>query len=214
MQQFALHLRAHMQARLGEFAGALEAMSEYRRRMRELGREREYVNTASCVWDVCLWSGDLQHGEAALRETYELMERSGNKRYLARAAIDLGEAVVRQGRLDEAERLCEVGEELSASDDVENEALLSVLRARVRAARGDLVCAEAHARRAVELAAVTENLEQAADAWLTLAEILRAKGDAEEQAAAAEALRLYEQKGNIVGASRRAFVDADASFLA
>ena len=71
MQQFALHLHAHMQARLGEFDGALEAIGEYRGGVRELGKEREYAVTAACVWDVCSWSGDWEHGEAALREAYE-----------------------------------------------------------------------------------------------------------------------------------------------
>jgi class 3 adenylate cyclase/tetratricopeptide (TPR) repeat protein len=211
VQQFALHLRGHMQARLGEFDAALEAMNEYRRHLRELGKEREYANSGECVWDVCLWSGSWQYGEAAMREAYELMEQRGNKAYLSTAAINLGEAVVRQGRLEEAERLCEVGDELRASDDAEAEARLSALRARVRAARGDLVRAEVHARRALELAAGTDYLEQAADAWLILAEILRAKGDADEQSAAAQALRLYEQKGNVVGARRvRAFIEKHA----
>jgi class 3 adenylate cyclase/tetratricopeptide (TPR) repeat protein len=208
IHQFALHLNAHMQARLGQFEGALEAMSEYRSRLRELGRGREYAVTAECVWDVCLWSGDWEHGEAALREGYGLLERSGNRAFLAAVAIDLGEAVVRLGKLDEAERLCEVSEELSVRDDVANEAQLTSLRARLGAARGDLGPAEAAARRAVELAAGTGYLERTADAWLTLAEILRAKGDPDDRSAAEEALRLYERKGNVVGAGWvRAFLD-------
>ena len=208
MQEFALHLHAHMQARLGEFEGALEAMTEYRARLRELGRGREYAGTAECVWDVCLWSGDWEHGESALREGYELMEKSGNMASLSTAAINLGEAVVRLGKLDEAERLCEVGEDLRVRDDVANEVHLNALRARVRAARGDFSSAEAPARRAVELAAGTGYLERTADAWVTLATILRATGDPEERSAAMEALRLYEQKGNLVGAGWvRAFLD-------
>lgn len=208
MRQFALHLRAHMQARLGEFDGALEAMGEYRRVMHELGREQEYAVTASCIWDVCSWSGDWQHGEAALREAYELFEQRGNKAYLAATAVDLGEAVFVQGKLDEAERLLEVCADLSASDDRENEGRLSAVGARVHAARGDFVQAEAAARRAVELGSATDYFELAAQGWLTLAEIMRARADTGEQSAAAEALRLYEQKGNIVGAERvRAFVE-------
>jgi class 3 adenylate cyclase/tetratricopeptide (TPR) repeat protein len=207
MQRFALHLRGHMQARLGEFDEALEALTEYRRGLRELGQEREYAITAGCVWDVCSWSGDWQHGETALREAYELLERSGNKAYLSTIALDLGEALVRQGRLDEASSYCDVGEELSASDDVLNEAHLSALRARLGAAGGELAVAEQAARRAVELA-MTAYVEQAADAWLILADVLRKKGDAEERSAAAEALRLYERKGNLVGARwARAFLD-------
>jgi hypothetical protein len=114
----------------------------YRSNLRELGKEREYAVTANCVWDVCTWSGDLQHGEETLREAYELLERRGNKAFLSNTAIELGEAVVRQGRLKEAERYCELGEELTASEDVENEADLALLRARILAARGDLVRAE------------------------------------------------------------------------
>jgi class 3 adenylate cyclase/tetratricopeptide (TPR) repeat protein len=213
MRQFALHLRAHMQARLGEFEGALEALNEYRTRLRELGKEREYAVTAGCVWDVCLWSGDLQHAEAALREAYEQFERSGNNAELSSKAIDLAAAIVRRGDLDEAEELCDFGEKLSASDDVFNEAQLASLRAKIRAVRGDFDAAEVLARRGAELAAIAGFIELAADAWLTLATILRERGDPEEHAAALEALRLYEAKGNLVGAGwARSFLEeADAN---
>jgi tetratricopeptide (TPR) repeat protein len=200
VQQFALHLRAHMQARLGQFKGALEAIDMYRSNLRELGKEREYAATANCVWDVCTWSGDLEHGEEVLREAYEFLERRGNKAFLSNTAIQLGNAVVRQGRLEEAERFCELGEELTASEDFENEAGLALLRARILAARRDLVRAEEEARRAVEIASGTEALELAADAWLTLGKVLRTNGDAGDRAAASEALALYERKGNVVGA--------------
>ena len=209
VQQFALHLHAHMQARLGEFAGALEAMSTYRDNMHELGKEREYAVTANCVWDVCTWSGDVHHGEEALREAYELLNRTGNKVMLSEVVLGLAEAAVRMSSLDEAERFCELGEEVSHSEDVESEAHLALLRARIRAARGDLAVAEEGARRAIHIYSETHYLERAAEAWLALAEILRAKGDPDERSAAEEALRLYERKGNLVGAGWvRAFLDA------
>jgi class 3 adenylate cyclase/tetratricopeptide (TPR) repeat protein len=209
VQEEALHLRAHLRARRGEFAGAFEAMSEMRRGLRELGRETQYAVTAGCVWDVCFWSEDWQRGEAALRESYELLERSDNKAFLSTIALQLGEAVYRQGRLDEAERLADVGEGLTASDDRMNQVDLPMLRAKVRAARGDFAAAEPLASRGVQLAAETDLLDLAAGAWLGLADILRAAGQPEAEAAADEALRLYEQKGNLVGADRaRAFLDA------
>ena len=212
MRQFALHLRAHMQARLGEFDGALEAMSEYRSGQRELGKEREYAVTAACVWDVCSWSGDLEHGEAALREAYELFERSGNNVDLLEMAIGLGEAAVRQGRLDETERLCQVGDELSTTDDVAHEAQLTALRAKILLARGDLMPAEEAARRAVGLATGIDYPELTADAWLTLGQILRAKGDPGDDAAALEAFALYEAKGNVVGAGwASAFLEGEGA---
>ena len=79
VQAFALHVRAHMRARLGEFDGAFEDVIEFRRRLRELGRERMYAVTSGCLWDVCLWAGDWKRGEEALREGYEMLERMGNK---------------------------------------------------------------------------------------------------------------------------------------
>jgi class 3 adenylate cyclase/tetratricopeptide (TPR) repeat protein len=211
VQQFALHLHAHMQARLGRFEGALEAMSTYRDNLHELGKEREYAVTAACVWDVCTWSGDVRHGEEALRGAYELLNRTGNKAVLSEIARGLAEAAVRLSNLDEAERFCDLGEEFGTSEDVENEAHVALLRARIRAARGDLAVAEEGARRALEIYSETDFLERAAEAWLTLAEILRAQGEPGDETAAQEALALYERKGNVVGAGWvRAFLEGTA----
>jgi class 3 adenylate cyclase/tetratricopeptide (TPR) repeat protein len=208
VRQLALHLRGHMRARLGEFDRALEEINEFRSHLHELGREREYANTASCVWDVCQWSGDWQHGEAALEEAYELFERKGLTAYLRATAIQLGEAALRQGRLDEADRLWEIGQEQKRGDNVKDEALALTLRAELLAARSDLPGAEAFARQAVEVTAATDLLELAARAWLVLAEIHRARGDAEERSAATEALGLYERKGNLVGSDwARSFLE-------
>jgi class 3 adenylate cyclase/tetratricopeptide (TPR) repeat protein len=208
VQQFALHLHAHMQARLGEFQGALEAMSIYRSNLRELGKEREFAVTANCVWDVCTWSGDAQHGEEKLREAHELLDRTGNKAVLSEVLRGLAEAALARRSLDEAERFCELGEDATVSEDVESEGHVALLRAKIRAARGDLAVAEQGVRHAIEIYSGTDFLERGADAWLTLGEILRARGEAGDDTAAREALALYERKGNIVGAGWvRAFLD-------
>ena len=200
VQQFALHLHAHMRARLGEFEGALDAMSTYRDNLRQLGKGREYAVTAGCVWDVCWWSGDVLHGKEQLRESYELLERTGNKAFLSEIVSGLAEVALREDALDEAERLCELSEEISVADDVESTAHVALLRAKLRAARADLAEARELARQAVDLYSGTDFLERSADARFTLAEILRAEGDPHADAAALEALALYEQKGNLVGA--------------
>jgi ATP/maltotriose-dependent transcriptional regulator MalT len=109
--------------------------------------------------------------------------------------------------IDEAERLSEIGEEVTAEDDVFGMAQWLTLRARVRAARGDLDGAEAFARRGVTLPG--EFVELAAEARFALAEALRLAGDPEASSWAAEALELYERKGNLVGAARVGeFLDA------
>ena len=208
VQEFVLHVRAHMRARLGEFEGAFEDVTEFRRRLRELGREREYAVTSGCLWDVCLWAGEWQRGEEALREGYETLERMGNKAALSEIVLGLGECLFRQGAVDEAERLSEIGEEVTATDDLFGMAQWLTLRSRVRAARGDLAGAETVARKAIDLPIRDEFPEFAAEARLALAEALHSAGRDDAYELGAEALELYERKGNIVGAARvRAFLD-------
>jgi len=189
-----------MRARLGEFEGALDALTTYRDNLRQLGKGREFAVTAGCVWDVCWWSGDVQHGKEKLRESYELLERTGNKAFLSEIVRGLAEVALREAALDEAERLAALSEEISVAEDVESTAHVALLRAKVRAAHSDLVAAKELARQAIDLYTGTDYVERAADSRLTLAEILRAEGDPGADAAALEALALYEEKGNLVGA--------------
>jgi tetratricopeptide (TPR) repeat protein len=200
VQDFALHVRGHMQARRGEFDGAIEAIASYRQGIRELGNEAEYVLTANCAWDVFFWAEEWARGEDALREAYERSKESGRKTLLSTLAFKLSEAAYRQGRLEEAERYAKEAEELSASDDWFNQASWRAMRAKVLAARGELRDAEQLARDALELAAGMDFTELTADVWLALAQILRATDESAARDAAAQALALYERKGNLVGA--------------
>jgi class 3 adenylate cyclase len=202
IEAFSLHVRGHLWARMGLFAGAREAIDEWRVGFRELGQDTQYAISAGCVWDVCSWSEDWAGGEQALRESYELLEKMGEKSFLSTVASFLGEAVYRQGRIDEAGHYSTVSEQLGASDDRFNEASWRALRAKVCAARGGLSRAEVLARQAVVIAGQTDYFELAAGTWLDLAEILQTAGNADAPAAAREALTLYEQKGNLVGTNR------------
>ena len=207
----ALHIVGHLRARLGEFEGALAAMQEWRNRFRELGQETLYAATAGCVWDVCAWAEDWERGERALLEGYEMLGRMGDKGFQATAAIFLGEAVYRQGRLDEAERYSAIGEKLGVTEDRMNEAAWRTLRARVLAARGDLDRARVLAREAAEIAAETDYIEVEADARLVLAGILREAGESGWTTEARESVELYERKGNLVGVRRAKALSEAAS---
>jgi tetratricopeptide (TPR) repeat protein len=203
VRAFGLHVIGHLRARLGEFDTARAALEEWRGGVRELGQNRQYASSAVCAWDICSLARDWAGGERALREGYELLEQMGEKSYLCSVAAYLGEAVYRQGRIDEAEHYSQVSEGLGASDDRFNEALWRALRAKVLAARGEFEAAEALAREAVAIAATTDWFELSAETWFDLAEILHAAGRPEEAAPAArEALTRYEQKGNLVSMRR------------
>ena len=71
------------------------------------------------------------------------------------------------------------------------------------ARRGRQAEAEALARQAVEIAETTDFLNDRADAYAGLAEVLQLNGNADEAKAALEqALQRYERKGNLVMARR------------
>jgi hypothetical protein len=55
---------------------------------------------------------------------------------------------------------------------------------------------------ALDIAAETDFLESAAEAWLALARILRFSDETAARDAAKKALALYERKENLVGAER------------
>jgi len=77
------------------------------------------------------------------------------------------------------------------------------VRALIYASRGRLEEAEALAREAVQTVERTDFVTLHADALSDLAVVLRLTAKRQEAVAAAEkALRLYEQKGNIVSATQ------------
>jgi tetratricopeptide (TPR) repeat protein len=211
VQDFALHVLAHLRARRGEFDGAFEAIAAYRDRIRDLGNEGEYVVTANCAWDVCFWAGAWERGEQELRDGYERCKAMGINSLLSILALQLGDAMYRQGRLDEAGPYIREGEELSASDDLFNQATSRMLRANMLAARRDFGEAERLAREALEILEGTDFVELAAETWLALARTLRSTDEAGAREAAEQALALYERKENLVGVERARSLLASAA---
>jgi hypothetical protein len=98
-------------------------------------------------------------------------------------------------------RLAEVTERFSVPEDVDAQIGWRRVRAKVLAGRGEVAEAELLAREATALAARTDYLDGHAQATVDLAEVLRVAGRSEEATALAlEAIRLYDQKGNVVAA--------------
>jgi class 3 adenylate cyclase/tetratricopeptide (TPR) repeat protein len=211
VRDLALHLLGHLRARVGDFEGALDAFSQWRQRLQELGKELAYASSAGCLWEAYSLSEHWSGAEPMLHEAYETLERMGEKFALAGVAILLGEVAYRQQRLDEAERYCATSVELGAGEDPSFQAWARMLRAKVLAARGELAQAESLARAAVELVDDGEFVDIRAGMWLDLAEVLRDARSSDTEAAARQALALYEQKGHLVGVARaNAMLDATA----
>ena len=122
-----------------------------------------------------------------------------------RAAAMLALLYGTQGRWDEAADLISYGEEVDRSEPTEGKVysfLRLAARGRLAAHRGELAEALDLAWRAAEVADRSDRLSLRARVWLALADVQEAGGQlAEAEAAVAEALRLYEAKGNVAAAA-------------
>ena len=103
-------------------------------------------------------------------------------------------------RYAEASQLIAISQEAAAGEDLAAQIISQGLSARILADRGRHTEAIELASSAVALAAQTDLLSQHADAMLDLAHVLAASDRfAEAQAAATQALDLYQRKGNLPG---------------
>jgi class 3 adenylate cyclase/tetratricopeptide (TPR) repeat protein len=115
------------------------------------------------------------------------------------AATKIARLCCETGRWEEAEEW--MARYRGVRREVENDRL--AVEARLAACHGNFQEALDFGQRAVERAERNGNLNRQAEAWLALAEAQRAAGRAEEaEASTAEALALYEQKGNVAAAVR------------
>jgi class 3 adenylate cyclase/tetratricopeptide (TPR) repeat protein len=146
-------------------------------------------------------AGDYDAAERELRWGYETLEQMGEKSLRITIAGFLAEALYKQERDDEAERVIEVIEELAAADDLVPQVLGRSVRAKILAKRGELEDAEALGRDVLRLAENTDFPELKASTALDLAEVLDAADKTDEaQELVSRARELYERKGNVVSA--------------
>jgi class 3 adenylate cyclase/tetratricopeptide (TPR) repeat protein len=211
LEPFSRHLSGHLRARLGEFEGAIDAITSWRGHLRELGQEDTYQVTASCMWDVYSLARNWQAGESALREVEEILANQGERGFRSTIAAQLAEALFQQGRLDESYAYSQLSEEIGASDDVLTQGLWRAARAKVLAARGQIDEALTLARAAVTVFETTDFLDAHAQALVDLASILELDGQRSEADEALEtAVDLFTRRGNLVGLARAHARRADA----
>jgi tetratricopeptide (TPR) repeat protein len=164
-----------------------------------------FAPPATTLWTapVEMLAGEHAAAESALRARYELLTRIGEKGHLSSTAANLAHALCAQDRYEEAEPFTVISEELAGADDIPAQIVWRGARAKVLAWRGETEQAEDLARHAVELAATTDLLDMHGDALADLACVVSCRDNVKEaESVLRQALQLYEQKGNVVSASR------------
>jgi hypothetical protein len=197
-----LHYLAGLHAMQDDFATAQATLGSAKSLLEALGAPITASTTQPAAL-IAMLAGDPATAERYLRSEYDSLCQMGERRFLATTAATLARAIAAQGpgRYDEAVRLIAISRESAAGGDLIAQALGQGVYARILADRGHHRKAEALARSAADLAAQTDLLNHRADIMLELPHVLAAAGQAAEaRSAAAQALDLYQRKGNLPGA--------------
>jgi tetratricopeptide (TPR) repeat protein len=168
----------------------------------ELGLRVQAAGMRSELGDVELLAGRPAVAEVLISTACELLERMGNRGHYVTQAVGLGDALLAQDRLDDAAAVIERIEDWAIDDDMDPQVGWRRLKGRLLARRGEFEEAERVGREAVELAGRADYIDIQARTHFDLAEVLRLAGRRQDSSIELEhALRLYEQKGNVVGAA-------------
>jgi class 3 adenylate cyclase/tetratricopeptide (TPR) repeat protein len=201
LEGLLLCLLAPLRAMRGEFDAAREAYAHGRALLEDIGGKLIAASTTFNWSTIELLAGDAASAERELRREYERLEQIGENYHRSTVAAYLAVAISTQGRYAEAEGFARIAEELATADDVTTQALWRSVRAQVLAQDDRYDEAIALAQEAVELLGSTDGIVKQGDALIALAQVLELAGKtAEARRALAEALALYEQKGNEVSA--------------
>jgi tetratricopeptide (TPR) repeat protein len=185
---------AHLHARRGYFEQARGLISLAKGTAEEFGLRWSEARLAEPAGWISLLEGDSAAAEREFRRGCELFDSMGERGRRGTMTFWLAEAVYRQGRLDESERLARLAEELGQEE-------FPAVRAKVLASRGELSEAETLAHRTAELARQYRALFTYG--LLDAGEVFQLAGlEHEALSSIDEALALYERSGNLVMAER------------
>jgi polysaccharide biosynthesis protein PslJ len=210
-----LATRAWLEAMRGRFDVARKLISEAKALADNSQLETMLAGLVLRVaGEIELLGGEPAAAERALRPACEALGRMGDPGYFCSVAPVLADALYHQGRGDEAVPVIELASRLEIPEDLSAQVALRRARAKLLARRGDFEEAEGLAREARKLAARTDFLDAHARAITDLAEVLHLAGRPKEAAGALEeAIRLHDQKGNVVAAGTLRALLAERSQL-
>ncbi len=158
---------------------------------------RETAASAQGEAYIELRAGDLDAAEAALREGAEQLAALGDSGFYSGVLCILAELLAERGADDEALALCKRAREVMSPSDLDPITHADAVEGLLAARRGDHAEGERLARRAVEMLADSDFYEPAGGYRLLLARTLIECGKPDEaRVAAAEALAVYEAKGD------------------
>lgn len=186
---------ALLEAISGRLAEARAAERQSRSIKEELGLR--FMLAVGDIWrgELELLEGDLSTAEAAFRAAAEFLRERGERNFYPTAAVGLARAFFHQNRYEESWQALRAAETAMASDDLITAVWALGTRGRLLALDQRLDEAREASQRGVRLAFETDDLNLQADSLIELAEVV---DPPQARAALEDALRVAEQKGNVV----------------
>jgi tetratricopeptide (TPR) repeat protein len=191
---------AVLTAMTGAFDSARELLRSSRETRINLGQSlvAEYV----FPWveaNIELMAGDLAKARKVIESTCRVLERLGERDYLATRRALLADLLYRSGSYDAAAKSSRAAQSGSTKDDISTEWLWRSVEARLAARDGDSARADLLIQAALRMIERTDHVVARGTCWLDKAEVLSLTGRPDEAAAAIrKALRLFEKKGDLV----------------
>ncbi len=199
----ALCTLAQLHAMSGDFTKARVLYRRGRGLLRELGKGLFAAGTGIDLLIVELLAGDLAGAEREVMPDYEFLKNASETYSLSTIAALLSRVIRDQGRDEEALRFSEVAERITATDDVDSQALWRSIRAPILARAGRWDEALSLARFAVELFQRSDSPQLRADALMELTSVLLLTGQVDDaRRTIGESISLYRTKGDIVSAAK------------
>jgi class 3 adenylate cyclase/tetratricopeptide (TPR) repeat protein len=149
-----------------------------------------------------LLASSPEQAEKRLRDGYDALGLIGERYFRPLVGAWLAHTLLELGATDRASEVVGEIEAQADPDDIEAQALLRSVRARLCASADAIDLALELAREAIGLTGTTDAPVMHANALVTLAGVLVSAGqEADADAALGEARQLYEQKGNLAAAA-------------
>ena len=192
-----------LRAMRGDAAEALSLVEQAQKTYADLGRTPTIASTClPMAAGIALSIGDLDAAEEHLRGACASLERMRNRNSLASVAAELAGVLLLREELAESETWIATARRDATEGDVDAQIRLRSVDAKRLARRGEHAEAVAMGRSAVELAETTDATNRRARTLLEFAAVLDMCGRSDDGAAyTADAVTLYEEKGNIVEAT-------------
>ena len=191
--------RAAAEAAVGRFDWARTQFSDYAQSLRDRGMVFFLHTLAMATSTVELRARDYEAAERILRPSWDGLAAAGEAGYRTTIGALLAEALIKQGRLDEAREIIDECTALVSDDDAAGLTSIHAVRALLasREARHDEAIAEG--RTAVATGDATDYIEQRVEARLALGEALLRAGQREEAEVVLDvAIAEAETKGSLV----------------